>query len=554
MQFKFHISLFIPLLLLAACRTEPETISAEETDSAPGDTVRVWTPDDNRHLTGYFAERGLLRNGEGVSPGYILFNPASAVSTFLMNKKGEIVHQWESDLNSMQAYLKPNGNLVRLDRDPDFPVFAAGGQAGRIREYDWEGNMIWDFEYATEKYLNHHDIAILPNGNILAISFDAKTPEEAIAAGRDPEHIPPGGIWSDKIIEIKPTYPEGGEIVWEWRMWDHLVQDKFPDKDNYGVVADHPRRININVFDENHPPPPPPEQIEGMKAAGFITSNATADNWDSDIFHTNAITYNADLDQIAISVPGYGEIFLIDHSTTTEEAAGNEGGLQGTGGDLLYRWGNPQNYGRGGEGDRVLYFQHDIRWIEKGLDGEGQLMVFNNDIPRMPDNSVSIFGIIGQAQQPDPPIPVSQNGNYSAVHTFSPERDDTGNYLLPEDGPFQPLRPGWVYTAPDTLSFYSPFVSGAERMPGGNTLILSGAQGRMFEINPEGKIVWEYWQPYFFDYKLPDGSMAQPGGPFIFGQYRIKQYAPDFPGFAGKDLTPLAEQPEVHETGPAPSK
>ena len=69
--------------------------------------------------------------------------------------------------NTMNSYLQDDGRIFRLERDPDFPVFAGGGQSGIIREYTWDGELLWNFEYATDQYLTHHDFAIMPNGNIL---------------------------------------------------------------------------------------------------------------------------------------------------------------------------------------------------------------------------------------------------------------------------------------------------------------------------------------------------------------------------------------------------
>ncbi len=532
------LSLLVLICLIFSCKKDQTT---EQTEIQPEIVQEDHSP--KRSITGLNAKRGLILNTDEATQGYVLFSPSSSTKTFVMNSEGSIVHQWAGELSSMHAYLLENGHLIRLERDVDFPTFAAGGQAGRIREYDWNGNMLWDFEYATKNQLIHHDIEIMPNGNILAISYEVKSKEEAIEAGMNPDRVAKAGIWPDKIIEIKPTGSKGGEIVWEWHMWDHLIQDLDSTKMNFGNVSQNPRKFNLNVHDEPLSSMPQ-EQLDGMKKNGFVTSNATIDNRGSDITHCNAIAYNVELDQIAISSPEYSEIFIIDHSTTIAEAKGNTGGKWGHGGELLYRWGNSKNYGRGSEEDRVLYYQHDIKWIPKGYPGEGNLMVFNNDIPNVNNKMPSVWKALSDPSNPDPQISVNEFGNHSAVIEISPEIGSDGLYVLDDNEAFGPSKPIWTYTAPDKYGFYSAFVSGAQRLKNGNTLITSGAKGRFFEVTPDSKIVWEYWNPYVEGYKLPDGSPAQPTGPFIYGQFRSTHFTPDYLAFRGKELNPLAEQPD----------
>jgi len=549
MKIRFLVLLSILLGLTFSCKTDNS-----QQDISQVTEVRQWKPEDTRSLTAVTAKRGLITKTDMATAGYVLFQPSKSTKTFLMDLDGNIVHSWQSDLNCMQSYLLENGHLMRLERDPDFPTFAAGGQSGRIREYDWDGNMIWDFKYANEKELTHHDFEIMPNGNILAIAYEVKTPEEAAAAGRNPEITAKAGIWPDKIIEVKPIRPSGGEIVWEWHMWDHLVQDFDSTKENYGVVADHPRKININLHGEEGPQMTA-EQIDQMKQAGFITSNATVDNQGSDISHFNAISYNPDLDQIVVSCPSYSEIFIIDHSTTTEEAKGSTGGKWGHGGDLLYRWGNAQNYGRGSKEDQKLFGQHDVKFIPKGLPGEGHLMVFNNDIVDPNNKLPSVWAAVMSAQSPDPKVSIADIGNYSAVYEFVPPTDENGNYLIPESGPTS-AEIKWQYTAPDKYSLYSAFISGAHRIKNGNTFVTEGATGRFIEVTPDGKTVWEYMNPYNDNYTLPDGSPAQPVGPFIYAQFRGTHFNSDFPAFEGKDLKPVVPQPEpfVFKMPPPPAE
>jgi hypothetical protein len=67
----------------------------------------------------------------------------------------------------------------------------------------------------------------------------------------------------------------------------------------------------------------------------------------------------------------------------------------------------------------------------------------------------------------------------------------------------------WSYSAPKKTDFYSSFISGTQRLPNGNTLICSGANGTIFEVTPEKAIVWKYVNPVK-DGKL-SGTPPKPG-------------------------------------------
>jgi hypothetical protein len=251
---------------------------------------------------------------------------------------------------------------------------------------------------------------------------------------------------------------------------------------------------------------------------GYVPDDVDENDVQSDMFHTNAIDYNAELDQIALSIPRLNEIWIIDHSTTTEEAAGHTGGRWGKGGDLLYRWGNPWISSRGTKEQQVLGFQHDVRWIPEGYPGAGNLMVFNNN-----------------ATGPE--------GTFSAVYELVPPRNPDGSYVVPAQGAFGPDQPIWKYEAPDKLSFHSGHISGAKRQTNGNTLICQGAAGRFFEVTPEGEIVWEFWEPYGGMAPLADGSFPELSSDSNHSIFRVTKIPPQHPALAGRDLQPVNPQP-----------
>ncbi len=493
---------------LWGCNTPTKEETKESTTSKP-----------DPNIGGLGMPRGLISKTEEATPGYVIFSPLLSGTTYVVNTDGNVVHTWESEYGpSGWLYIKENGNLVRGGRQPDAPVFGGGGQGGRIQEFTWDGELIWDYKYATENHLAHHDVSIMPNGNILVIAWEGKTEDEAIKAGFKPDLIPKAGLWPDKIVELKPKGKNDAEVVWEWHIWDHLIQDFDAAKANYGIPSQHPELINMNLG-EHLPPPITQGRLDTLRANNNAVTNATVDNGGSDMFHTNAIDYNPKLDQIVVSSPALDEILIIDHNTTTAEAAGHNGGRWKKGGDILYRWGNPKNYGRGDSSNHAIGGQHDVKWISKGMPGEGNLMVFNNNVPN--------------TKKPR-----------SAVYEWTAPMTEMG-YAISDGGHYGPENPLWQFVAADTMAAFSPFISGAHRMANGNTFVTVGAKGRYIEVTPEGKIVWDYWTPYAGYVRMKDGTTPQPVGPLSYATFRATHIPIDHPSVKGKELKPLSPQPDV---------
>lgn len=462
---------------------------------------------------------GLHVNEPEAYDGYNLFSPLDSTSTYLMDNEGRVLHVWETPFRTFAAYLLENGDLLRpiSKGNAGNGHFHGGGAGHGIEMYSWQGDRLWRWLYSSEKHLIHHDIEPMPNGNILFIAWEAKTCEEAVAAGRNPEYLSDEGLWPMKVVEITPIPPDRAEIVWEWHLWDHLVQDFDDTKANYGDPESHPELMEINPpglwmerFSE--------EQLEQLRALGYLGDDEEAGAADEkprgsesgDWMHTNAINYNAELDQIALSLLGNSEIVIIDHSTTTEEARGHTGGRYGKGGDILYRWGNPKTYRRGSTDDQQLFSQHDVRWVPKGYPGEGNLTIYNNG-PGRPD------------------------GSYSSVVELVLPHNAKGGYKIEPGKAFGPARPVWEYTAPEKTDFFSAFISGAMRLPNGNTLVCQGADGTFFEVTPDKKIVWKYVNPVVGPEEGSHRTETENPSNFTF---RIYRYPKDHPAFNGKDLTP----------------
>ena len=413
---------------------------------------------------------GLFINDTASYSGYTFWAPMTSKTAYLIGPNGRQVRTWTSAFNpGADVYFLPDGHLLWPDK-----IAVTGGH---LQEFDWDGNLVWEWQDEDPAYLQHHDIEPLPNGNVLVLTNYHRTGAEAIAAGRDTLKLASDTVNSITIFEIHPTGPSTGEIVWKWQLWDHLIQDFDSTKANYGVLAEHPELFDINLGDPGA-------------------------NW----VHANAVAYNPQLDQVIVSFRTVSEIYVIDHSTTTAEAAGHTGGAHGHGGDFLYRWGNPQNYGAGTVADQMLDHQHDPAWIAEGLPGSGHILVFNNGNVR----------------------------GYSSVDEFAPPVDANGDYTWPSPGePFGPSGLTWTWRADPVTNFYATSLSGAQRLPNGNTLIDDGPKAHFFEVTTEGKLVWDYRSPV-----APSGPVQQGSTPSLPNVFRAYRFGSDYAGLAGHDLSP----------------
>ena len=426
---------------------------------------------------------GVLVHTEAAYEGYTLFSPVHTPSVYLMDNEGRIIHAWEIEGTgaALEAHLLDNGHLVVVagprTSPPDKVI-----NMGSIREYTWDNAFIQEYHFDGVQTHQHHAIDILPNGNILAIAWNKRTANEAAAMGLKPPF--------SAILENRPLYVDiiaeidlsANEVVWRWDTWDHLAQDFDVDLPHYGPIDQHPQRIDINY------------QPRMLREPRRLVR---------DWMHTNAVNYHPKLDQIIISVRHFNELWIVDHSASTTEAAGPAG-------DLLWRWGNPAAYPQGDPvANRQLFLQHDVQWIADGLPGAGNILIFNNQH-------------------------ISADGEkYSSVLELKPPLRPDGSYDWGQEAEIV-----WTYAAD---GFYSSALSGAQRLPNGNTLITEGRHGRLIEVSADGEVVWEFVNPASRRGLTKQGDPPNPQGIDTHQRnslFRVHKYPPDHPAFAGRDMTP----------------
>ncbi len=410
------------------------------------------------------AQEGIRLNSNEAMKGYLLFE--TQFSTFLVDNCGDIVHEWPGVASTdLHNKLQEDGLLRYIENNEKTLVLR-----------DWDNNIVKSYFIEDPNLFIVYEALKKPNGNFLCVTRRYLTDEEFEDIGYDISRIndfshDPRRM--DGVIEIDA---QTGQVIWEWSIRDHVIQQRDPSAPNYGILADNPQLLNIDAIIDTY-------------------------DWNSgESFMINGFDYNPELEQLALSVRKMGEVVIIDQSTTTEQAKGSTGGNSGMGGDILYRFGNPQNYDRGTAADRILYYQHNPNWIQHGPH-KGKLICYNNGLDR--------------------PDVVNFEDRYSSVPIFDPIEDGF-KYQIEPGQAYAPLIPEVQYNRHTTNThFYSSYTSGARVMPNGNIFITEGVDGVVFEINVDGEKVWEY--------DCDEGS-----GAYLF---RSERYPEDYPALIGKDLS-----------------
>lgn len=381
------------------------------------------------YLTGWLLSLTLFTGRAALAQQYdgltYYSNMNSAVG-YLIDTNSTVVKTYNFSGNTGYAtHFTPGGNFFRTVMNTGNSI-NGGGVTGRIQKLDYNGSILWDYTYSSSTYVLHHDHCPLPNGNVLVISYDVKTSTELAAAGGTANL---SSIRSEKIMELQPVGTNSAIVVWQWNLWDHLVQNTDASKNNYQTsIVDHPELLNINYQ---------PTQ---------------------DWVHMNGLDYNPVLDQIAFSSHALNEWYIIDHSTSTAEAASHSGGNAGKGGDILYRWGNPAAYQA--SGTKILNVTHDSHWVPEGCPDAGYLTGVNN------------------AGQTSP----SQKTTFEKI---SLPRVDY-NYTITPGSAYTPS----TYNSRIVGTGYTSNMGNIQQFPNGNQLICLATAGTIYEINASGTTLW----------------------------------------------------------------
>ena len=361
---------------------------------------------------------------------YVLY--ASPIGkTHLIDMAGNEVHRWElagfpSELIDPSINGGKKGHLLVQTKNK------AGMWGGifsniEIGEVDWDGNIVWRWRGDDpDGAQQSHDWARLPNGNTLAVIKEKRI-------------VPDLGdkiIADEAIVEITPN----GEEIWRWRAGDHINEFGLSDEglDLWRALIDHSGGLPAGFITINDMAPIGPNKWFDSGDTRFHPDNIVIDSREGSFIaiiekSTGSIVWRVGPDYPTMSSPELRPRFDTHVPRPLDQTSG----------------------------------QHDAHIIPKGLPGEGNLLVFDNNAP---------------SGYPPMRLPMFYGSRILEINPITKE-------IV------------WQYTGIESglasWTFSSSFISSARRLPNGNTLIDEGMNGRMFQVTPDGEIVWEFINPWF---------------------------------------------------------
>jgi len=371
------------------------------------------------------------------------------------------VHQWENVcVEEHPAKILPGGYIM-----------GATGQRGRIMDHedsndlsvvDWDGKIIWTWKKAGV----HHDFQ--REGNPVGYYVPGMEP----LVDRGKTMILSHKVVKNRRISDKRLYDDiifivdyEGNVIFKWLASDHFKEMGF-DVQSATTMYRYPNYTMTRT----------PGVVGGdwihVNSASWLGPNKYFDQGD-ERFHPDNIIY----DGRQTNTTG-----IIDHKT----------------GELVWHMGPDFTLSKALRKMGPTIGLHHAHMIPQGLPGAGNILIFDN-------------GGFGGYGPPNPGAPMGINNalrDYSRVLEIDPI---TMEVVWEYNGNKAGYR--------DKCRFYSDYVSSAQRLPNGNTLITEGAFGRIFEVTKDYKTVWEYVSPYYnkqenFNlvyraYRLPYGYVPQ---------------------------------------------
>ncbi len=411
--------------------------------------------------------------------GFTVLSPLATPAVPVIDMNGTIVKRWEGFNNSAggPARLLPGGYVIGANgaRPPN-------QESLELVERDFDGNVLWSFAH-------NEEITTAGGQKVWAARQHHDWQRDDFPAGYYSPESNPNPQNNDRTLLLTHVthlqrsvadvtieddrlieVSRTGEVLWEWTASEHI--------DEFKLSPEARKVIQAGPVSNG------PAGAAGrgsfdwlhVNSAHYLGPNRWFDGGDTRFAPTNVIISSREASLLAIVARD---------------------------GRIVWQMGPDFTVSRELRAIRQIIGQHHAHLIPKGLPGAGNLLVFDN-------------------------------GGASGYGFFSPIAPDGRGALARPTSRVLEINPVtleliWSYTNP---RFFATNISGAQRLPNGNTLITSGPTGRLFEVTVDGTIVWEYIWPYF-------GGANQQNA--VYRAYRVPYaWLPQVPVPAERKITPPA--------------
>ncbi len=427
--------------------------------------------------------------------GTIKYNPAKAWNSYvilagsntakLIDRNGNLVKEWNQfGGEGMPNKVYPGGHLLTTL----YPSLSSGAQDNNtVALLDFDGNIVRQYngwlkvdkgergqpanpDGTYSVSRQHHDFQLEGSPTgYYAPGVKPKLDGKMLVLAHDNVSNPK--INSEVLLDdVIYIVDKKGEVIWTWYANEHFDQFGFSGPAKNAIRANTKRGGEHSGVDWLH-----------INCASWLGPNKWYDKGDKR-FHP---------DNIICDSRNSSHLFIIDHKT----------------GDIVWQV-TPPFVGQDSDLGPITGV-HGTHMIPKGLPGAGNILIFDNGGPLEDDLYKD-----------------SQGHAWSRIIEFDPiTRKIVWEYSAPAEK-VSGSQFGYRF-------FFSPFISIAQRLPNGNTMITEGACSRIFEVTTDGEIVWEYRNPYNFT-------------PFMKHSYTYRAYAVPY------DYVPQLTKPvEVPVTAPS---
>ena len=373
--------------------------------------------------------------------GFTVLSVLSTHAVIVIDMNGNVVKRWDgyNDSAGGPARILPGGGVIAATgaRPPH-------QESLELVQRDFDGNVVWRFDH-------NQQIETSDGKTIWSVRQHHDWQREDYPAGYYSPEAKPAITGSKTLILTHTSHvlPAVSDAMLED---DRLIEISWDGKILWQWVAgEHIGELGFDAA----------ARAAIHAAPGFNTARNGFD-W----LHVNSATYvgpNHWFDE--------GDQRFAPNNVIISSRQASLLAIVARDGSIVWRLGPDFSQSEALKKIRQIIGQHHAHFIPKGLPGAGNLLVFDN----------------GGASGYGAPTPVAPNG--SGIFARA-------NSRVLEINPVT-LELVWSYVSP--LHFYSSNISSAQRLTNGNTLITEGAQGRVFEVTTDGKVVWEYMSPFFGD-------------------------------------------------------